>query len=84
MKKLLLLLLPLFFVSCSNYRYNNRTYEIEDFINFDTLAETPTDTVAVDKNTDCLYYIKGYKMSPIMKPDGTVLTLKEFQERINK
>lgn len=56
------------------------TIEVEDFINLEPLIATTSSSVYVDKNTDVLYLKQGYGLSPIMKADGTCLTLAEWKE----
>ena len=69
----------------------NNKVQVESFVNFEIVAEDASFTGSVyyilrDRNTDVLYYkyIDGYKcgITPIMKPDGTCLTYKEWKERL--
>ena len=82
MKKLFIALLVVgsLFTSCTKYTVTRESYGINDFCNLDILVQTPMDTIYVDKNTDVLYVYWGSAMSPIMKADGTCLTLTEWKE----
>lgn len=81
MKKLFIVLLVVgsLFTSCTKYTVTRESYGIKDFCNLDILVQTPTDTIYVDKNTDVLYVYWGSAISPIMKADGTCLTLTEWK-----
>lgn len=85
MKKLFVALLVVgsLFTSCTKYTVTRESYGVNDFCNLDILVRTFTDTIYVDKNTDVLYVYWGSAMSPIMKADGTCLTLTEWKENHN-
>ena len=58
---------------------------LKDFIDLELLITDSSggsvlDSVYVDRNSDVLYLKQGYGLSPIMKPDGTCLTLTEWKE----
>lgn len=102
MKKLILLLIPLLFLSCTKTVYidsqsrEDITDKIEtktsDFLNYEILAEahnmflkgSPA-MIYRDKYTDVLYAAwasgNAYTVTPIMKPDGSCLTYKEWKLR---
>lgn len=102
MKKLILLLIPLLFLSCTKTVYidsqsgEDITDKIKtktsDFLSYEILTEdhntfltgSPA-TIYRDKYTDVLYAAWGfgnaYTVTPIMKPDGSCLTYKEWQLR---
>ena len=85
MKKLFIVLLVVgsLFASCTKYTVTRENYGVNDFCNLNSLTETATKTIYVDKNTDVLYFYYGSSMSPIMKADGTCLTLTEWKENHN-
>ena len=61
------------------------TISLKDFINLELLVTDSSgvsvlDSVYVDRNTDVLYLKQGYGFTPIMKADGTCLTLTEWKE----
>ena len=57
------------------------TISLKDFVNFELLvAGSFGNNVYVDKNSDVLYVKQGYGFFPIMKADGTCLTLTEWKE----
>jgi hypothetical protein len=57
------------------------TISLKDFINLELLVTSGSGSyVYVDKNTDVLYLKQGPGFSPIMKADGTCLTLTEWKE----
>ncbi len=61
------------------------TISLKDFVNLELLITDKSgasvlDSVYVDKNTGVLYLKQGYGFSPIMKADGTCLTLTEWKE----
>lgn len=60
---------------------NKQTIEAKDFIDLEPLIlSTKEFSIYVDRNTDVLYFnVRGY--TPIMKADGTCLTLTEWKER---
>lgn len=78
MRKLLLIICSLLVIGCS-YQYEGRQYTKDDFI----CLQYVTWGINVDVNTDVLYwYGGGGKLPcPIFKPDGTCLTLTEWQEQ---
>ena len=82
MKKLFVVLLVVdsLFTSCTKYTVTRESYGVNDFCNLAKLTETATEEIYVDKNTDVLYVCWGSAMSPIMKADGTCLTLTEWKE----
>lgn len=83
MKKLFIVLLVVgsLFTSCTKYTVTRESYDVNDFCNLVILTETATKAIYVDKNTDVLYvYFGSAMMSPIMKADGTCLTLTEWKE----
>ena len=90
MKRLALFLCTaVLFISCSkNYTANTKNgealeYEVTDFFGFQILCEDVYDrTIFRDSKTDVLYFWAGYRegITPIMKPDGTCLTLSEWEE----
>ena len=59
---------------------NNATIKVEDFINLEPLIATNLGDIYVDKNSDVLYLKQYHILSPIMKADGTCLTLTEWKE----
>lgn len=59
---------------------NKQTIEVEDFINLEPLIITSSSNIYVDKNTDVLYLREYHILCPIMKADGTCLTLTEWKE----
>ena len=59
---------------------NKQTIEVEDFINLEPLIITSSSNIYVDKNTDVLYLYQYHILCPIMKADGTCLTLTEWKE----
>ena len=59
---------------------NKQTIEVEDFINLKPLIVTSSSNIYVDKNTDVLYLREYHILCPIMKADGTCLTLTEWKE----
>lgn len=63
--------------SCVKYQPvgSNTSYSTEDFINLRII----TSEVYVDTNTDVLYLSSSSYMTPIMKADGTCLTLTEWK-----
>lgn len=81
MKKLFIILFVVgsLFTSCTKYTVIRENYGVNDFCNLTMLTETATKTIFVDKNTDVLYVYFGSAMSPIMKADGTCLTLTEWK-----
>lgn len=85
MKKLFIALIIIgsLFTSCTKCTVTRESYSVNDFCNLDILTETITKTIFVDKNTDVLYLYCGGAMSPIMKSDGTCLTLTEWKENHN-
>ena len=85
MKKMfiVLLIVGLLFTSCTKYTVTRENYGVKDFCNLVMLTETMNETIYVDKNTDVLYLYYGSAMSPIMKADGTCLTLTEWKENHN-
>jgi hypothetical protein len=61
------------------------TISLKDFVNLELLVTDNSgasvfDSVYVDRNADVLYLKQGYGFSPIMKADGTCLTLTEWKE----
>ena len=58
----------------------NATIKVEDFINLEPLVVTASGNIYVDKNSDVLYLREYHILSPIMKADGTCLTLTEWKE----
>jgi hypothetical protein len=57
------------------------TISLKDFVDLELLVTGEFGNyVYVDKNTDVLYLKQGYGFSPIMKADGTCLTLTEWKE----
>lgn len=105
MKKLILLLIPLLFLSCTKTVYidsqsgeditgkvmNNKLLT-SDFLRYEILCEFSSLSykdapwrVYKDTYTDVLYaawnYGNAYTVTPIMKPDGSCLTYKEWQLR---
>lgn len=85
MKKLFVVLLVVgsLFTSCTKYTVARESYGANDFCNLAILTQTASETIYVDKNTDVLYLYYGSAMSPIMKADGTCLTLTEWKENHN-
>lgn len=84
MKKLFVVLVIIgsLFTSCIKYtitRERRESYDVEDFINLDILTSNSIKSIYVDKNTDVLYVYFSSGMSPIMKADGTCLTLTEWK-----
>ena len=81
MKKLfVVLLVGSLFTSCTKYTVTRESYGVNDFCNLAKLTETATEAIYLDKNTDVLYVSWGSAISPIMKADGTCLTLTEWKE----
>jgi hypothetical protein len=90
MKRLVLFLCTaVLFISCSkNYTANPKNrraleYEVTDFFDFQILCEDVIGrSIFRDPKTDVLYFRAGYRegITPIMKPDGTCLTLSEWEE----
>lgn len=77
MRKLLLVICSLLFIGCS-YNYEGIEYTESDFIHLRYIASN----IAVDVHTDVLYWhSSAYNITPILKADGTCLTLTEWQER---
>lgn len=74
--------------SCTLKSYEIRSIEkattisLEDFVNLKPLVSDVADDIFVDRNTDVLYFRKGVHggCCPIMKADGTCLTLTEWKE----
>ena len=58
------------------------TISLKDFVYLEPLVENAADGIYVDRNTDVLYFRRGVHggCCPIMKPDGTCLTLTEWKE----
>ena len=62
---------------------------VASFCNMKIVAEDGESRIWMDKNTGVLYYryrdIYCYcsAITPIMKPDGTCLTLDEWKEKVN-
>lgn len=61
------------------------TISLRDFVDLELLITDSSgasvlDSVYVDRNSDVLYVKQGYGFSPIMKADGTCLTLAEWKE----
>lgn len=58
------------------------TISLKDFIDLELLVITAVDGICVDRNTDVLYFRIGVHggYCPIMKADGTCLTLTEWKE----
>lgn len=83
MKKLIILLIITFtlFLSCSDKKYEN--YYPNDFIDFEVIVDKGR-YILRDKYTDVLYVEDVYRLSPIMKADGTCLTYTEWKETYNK
>lgn len=84
MKKLFVVLVIIgsLFTSCIKYtitRERRESYDVEDFINLDILTSNSIKSIYVDKNTDVLYVYFSSGISPIMKADGTCLTLTEWK-----
>ncbi len=81
MKKLFIVLIIIgLFASCTKYTVTQKSYDVEDFCNLVKLTENPADIICVDENTDVLYIYRSSGISPIMKADGTCLTLTEWKE----
>ena len=77
------------FISCNkNYTVNTKTggtleYKVADFFGYQSLCDDTHDrAIFRDSKTDVLYFRAGYRegITPIMKPDGTCLTLSEWEE----
>lgn len=85
MKKLFIALITigLLFTSCTKYTVTRESYDVDDFCDFIVLTESAFKTIYVDKNTDVLYIYYSGAISPIMKADGTCLTLTEWKENHN-
>jgi hypothetical protein len=73
--------------SCAIKSYEIKSMEkatiisLNDFVDLELLVTGEFGNyVYVDKNTDVLYLKQGYGFSPIMKADGTCLTLTEWKE----
>lgn len=105
MKKLILLLISLLFLSCTKTVYinsqsgeditdkvTNNKLLTSDFFRYELLCESSSSThkdapwrVYRDIYTDVLYIAwtsgNAYTVTPIMKPDGSCLTYKEWQLR---
>lgn len=60
---------------------------VASFCNMKIVAEDGESRIWMDKNTGVLYYryrgIYSAAITPIMKPDGTCLTLDEWKEKVN-
>lgn len=58
------------------------TISLKDFVDLELLIVDADDGIYVDRNTDVLYFCRGVYggCCPIMKPDGTCLTLTEWKE----
>lgn len=85
MKKLIILLIITFtlFLSCTDKKYEN--YYSYDFIDFEWIVVKGSRWYILrDKYTDVLYVASDYRLSPIMKADGTCLTYTEWKETYNK
>lgn len=76
-------------ISCNkNYTVNTKTggaleYKVADFFGYQLLCYDSHDCIIFrDSKTDVLYFKDGYRggPTPIMKPDGTCLTLSEWEE----
>ena len=85
MKKLFIALIIIgsLFTSCTKYTVTRESYGVNDFCNLAILTQSATKTIYVDKNTDVLYLYYSGAISPIMKADGTCLTLTEWKENYN-
>ena len=90
MKRLALFLCTaVLFISCNkNYTVNTKNgesleYKVADFFGYQLLCDDTHDrAIFRDSKTDVLYFMFGYRegVIPIMKPDGTCLTLHEWEE----
>lgn len=61
----------------------NIEYQVADFCNMKELCYNGHETICWDEKTDVLYYIYHESvmgMTPIMKPDGSCLTLSEWEK----
>lgn len=85
MKKLfvVLFIISVLFTSCTRYTVIRESYGVKDFVNFHPLTSNTTTMIYVDKNTDVLYLRFSDSISPIMKSDGTCLTLTEWKMNHN-
>ena len=74
-------------------RVNNPDTVVEEcspvasFCNMVIVAQAGDSRIWMDKNTGVLYYryrdVYSGAITPIMKPDGTCLTLDEWKEKVN-
>lgn len=82
MKKILLLLISFLFFSCTKTITNDgRELTPESFINLETVTEDFSGAIYKDKYTGVLYLSMAYRITAIMKPDGTCLTWDEWVKR---
>ena len=61
----------------------NIEYQVADFCNMKELCYNGHETICWDEKTDVLYYIYHESvmgLTPIMKPDGSCLTLSEWEK----
>ena len=58
------------------------TISLKDFVDLEPLVTATADDIYIDRNTDVLYFRRGVHggCCPIMKADGTCLTLTEWKE----
>ena len=91
MKKIILILASLFFVSCTRTVYvdgktnqiiETRKHSGTNFINLKRIDDDyDFPDIYVDTYTNVLYIFMNSKMSAIMEADGTCLTYTEWKER---
>lgn len=61
----------------------NIEYQVADFCNMKELCHNDYKTICWDEKTDVLYYMCDERvmgLTPIMKPDGSCLTLSEWEK----
>ena len=65
----------------------NIEYQVADFCNMKEICYKGCEIIYWDEKTDVLYYMyheKAIGLTPIMKPDGSCLTLSEWEKEHRK
>ena len=80
MKRLISLLLfsSMLFGCTKMVTSDGKVIEPDSFIDLETVAEDSSNTIYKDRHSGVLYLKSGYRMTAIMKADGTCLTWDEW------
>lgn len=83
MKRLIFLLLfsQMLFGCTKVVTSDGKVIEPDSFIDLEIVTENSVETIYKDRHSGVLYLVKGYKMTAIMKSDGTCLTWDEWVKR---